>query len=548
VRAQPADPYRLQIFSSVDRTVAAVGEPVRFEIEGLAVPESDEAAEALLHAFDALVLPPVVEEAFELAEDGDLVARRRAGTRIFELSRAFVLRPRRAGTFGLPPVPIPLPGVSPATSPRTLVVYEGGTDGEASQRAVVPIVAEGRVEGRLLRRVGSGFFVAEDALVTAYHVVLDAERVRLQLPDGRRVTTARAWAVDPARDVAVLYVPPGPARRAGVRPLRLTDRFDADLVGDAEAGVVFTAGWPGGIQQPTAAVRYPSLRYGPADLLRVSANAVRPGDSGGPLLDADGRVLGVVSSGRSTDGEPDVLREDLCLATDPRRALAARLAQAGPMPLRRSLRAAAEAALNDEVIGVATRVLDPALRGDAVARQLERLDAAARQAPDDPALQFLAGTVYQALGRDDRAATAYHAVLDEVEGYFPALYALGHVYYERGDHDRAEDYFRRTHQAAPYARLAALALARLYADRLRYDEADGVLREVLDHDPDFGPALYLLGYGLAARGRSDEAEAVAVRLDRLDAAWADALRLHLRHETLRPVALARLPRVDRPRL
>jgi S1-C subfamily serine protease/Tfp pilus assembly protein PilF len=544
--AAPADdPYRLLLFAAPDRRVAAAGEAVAFEVEGLAVPETDEAAEALVRAFRDLALPPEVEAAFEVVEAEDLVARRRAGTRVFELSRRFVLRPRRPGAVVIAPVPIPLPGAAFATAPQPLHVYEDGRWLAAARRATVPLVAEARVDGRAVQRIGSGFFVAADALVTAYHVVLDAERARLQLPDGRRVTTTRAWAVDPVRDVAVLYVDPRPVRAAGVRPLALADGYDPDLAGVEEAGVAFTAGWPGGVQQPTAGVRYPGVRFGPADFLRVSANAVQPGDSGGPLLDADGRVLGVVASGRAPAAAAEDLREDLCLATDPRRALAARLARAEPVALRRAL-AEAGAAPNADALEAATLLLSPALAAADPARQLARLGEAARRAPDDAALQFLAGSVYQALGHDDRAAAAFRAALTDAADYFPARYALGHVHYRLGDLDEAEALFRQTHEAPPYARLAALALARVHTLRLRYDDAAAALREVLDHDPRFAPALYLLGYGLLARGRAAEAEALAVRLDRIDPGWAGALRLHLRREALRPAALAALPRIGVP--
>ena len=543
-RAQGAadDPYRLLLFAAPDRRVAAVGEAVTFEVEGLAVPETDEAAEALVAAFGRLALPPEVEAAFEVAETGDLVARRRAGTRVFELSRRFVLRPRRAGALVVPPVPVEVPGAGFATAAQPLRAYAAGAAGTA-RRSVVPLVAEGRVRGQVVQRIGSGFFVAEDALVTAYHVVLGAERVRLRLPDGRRVTTGRAWAVDPVRDVAVLHVDPRPVRAAGIRPLVLTDAYDPDLAGVAEEGVAFTAGWPGGAQQPTAGARYPGVRFGPADFLRVSANAVRPGDSGGPLLDADGRVLGVVASGRTIDPDTQDLREDLCLATDPRHALAAWLAQSRPRSLREAL-AEAAAGPSASALDAATLLLNPGLAAPDPERQLARLADAARRAPDDAPLQFLAGSVYQALGHDDRAVAAYRAALADAADYFPARYALGHVFYRRGDLDEAEALFRQTHEAAPYARLAALALARVHTLRLRYAEAAGALREVLDYDPTYAPALYLLGYGLLARGRAAEAEALAIRLDRIDPGWADALRLHLRRDVLRPSALAALPRVE----
>src|SRR5690606_7925624 len=331
------DPYRLLLFAAPDRRVAAVGEGVTFEVSALAVPRTDEAAEALVAAVATLKLPPETEQAFEVAAEGELVARRRAGTQVYELSRQFVIRPRRPGALTIPPVTVRLPDTAFVTQPQPLQAYTAEVALTKARRSVVPVVAEGRTGGRAVQRIGSGFFTAEDALVTAYHVVLGAERVRLQLPDGRRVATGRAWAVDPARDVAVLYVDPEPVRAAGVHPLPLTDAFDPDLLGVEEEGVAFTAGWPEGAQQPTAGGRYPGVRLGPADFLRVSANAVRPGDSGGPLLDAGGRVLGVVASGRSTDGARDALREDLCLATDPRRALAARLAAPRPRPLRHVL-------------------------------------------------------------------------------------------------------------------------------------------------------------------------------------------------------------------
>ncbi|NNF58498.1 MAG: serine protease [Rhodothermaceae bacterium] len=539
------DPYRLVLFSTPDRTVAAVGETITVTVEGLAVPETDEAALTLLHAFNRIAFPPGTERDFAVVHAEDPAARRRAGTRILELSRRFEVQPRHAGVLMVPPLPVQLEGAVVATRPQEVRVYENDPSLTAARSAVVPLVAESRGASRTttLRRIGSGFFIAEDALVTAYHVVLGADRVRLQLPDGRRVTTGRVWAIDPARDVVVLHVNPAPVRRAGITPLTLTERFDADLLHEDEADrITFTAGWPGGIQQPTTGWQHPSLRFGPADVLRVTANAVRPGDSGGPLLNAQGRVLGVVASGRSTQNERDVLREDLCLATDPRRALADRLAQPSPRSLRHALQEAAQEAPNATVLRAAS-LLNARMRAEEVEQHLKVLTDAVGAAPDDVALQFLAGSVLQAYGEADQAALAYQAALAEASDYFPALYALGHVYYQRGELGEAERLFEQTRSFAPYARLGALGLARVFTAQLRYEQAAEVLIEVLDRDPHYAPALYLLGYGLLARGRVEEAEALAVRLDRTAPAWADVLRLHLREDLLRPTVLAALPRI-----
>ena len=541
------DPYRLVLFSTPDRAVAAVGETLTVTVEGLAVPETDEALEALVRAFNRLAFPAGTLRDFAVVRAEDPTARRRAGTRILELSRRFEVQPRRVGVLTIPALPVTLEDVVITTRPQDIRVYDDDPARADARRAVVPLVAETRSRGAsrttTLRRIGSGFFIADDALVTAYHVVLGADRVRIQLPDGRRLTTGRVWAIDPVRDVAVLYVDPGPVRRAGVVPLTLAERFDADLLRDDEADrVTFTAGWPGGIQQHTIGWQHPSLRFGPADVLRVTANAVRPGDSGGPLLDAQGRVLGVVASGRSTQDDRDVLREDVCLATDPRRALADRLAQSAPRSLRRALQEAAREAPNATILQAAS-LLTARLRAEEVEQHLGVITDAAQAAPDDVALQFLTGSVLQAYGEDERAALAYQAALTESAEYFPALYALGHVYYERGDLEEAERLFEQTRSFSPYARLGALGLARIYTAQLRYEQAAEALIEVLDRDPHYAPALYLLGYGLLARGRAEEAEALAVRLDRTAPAWADVLRLHLREELLRPAALAALPRI-----
>jgi tetratricopeptide (TPR) repeat protein len=288
------------------------------------------------------------------------------------------------------------------------------------------------------------------------------------------------------------------------------------------------------------------LQFESGDLLGVSSNAVRPGDSGGPLLNEEGEVIGVVSSGRSTNRERDVLREDLCLAADPRRALAVRIVRDEPVSLRDALREAARDAPNGEVLQAASMLM---MRGQATRNagdHLAQIAAAAQRAPNDAALQFLAGSVFQAVGDDERAEASYLAALNGLSDYFPALYALGHMYYQRGEYEEAEDLFERTRSFAPYARLGALGLARVYTARLHYTAAAEALAVVLDHNPAYAPALYLLGYGHLAQGRIQEAEAIAVRLDRIDSGWADALRIHISVPLLRPAAVRPLPRAEIP--
>jgi S1-C subfamily serine protease len=137
---------------------------------------------------------------------------------------------------------------------------------------------------------GSGFTVAADTVVTNAHVVAGGRRIRVRRPD-QRTFAAQVVVFDDDRDLAVLRVP-----GLGQQPLPIgTTRAGAQ-------GVV--VGYPGGQDTPRPApamVRQvaPTRGFDIYDqdrtLRRVAflAAALRPGDSGSPLFDAQGRVVGV---------------------------------------------------------------------------------------------------------------------------------------------------------------------------------------------------------------------------------------------------------------
>lgn len=159
------------------------------------------------------------------------------------------------------------------------------------ERAVASTV---RVTGEACGRVqqGSGFSPVPDVVVTNAHVVAGHRpgRTEVERPDGRTFT-ASVVVFDPARDLAVLRVP-------GLGQPALP-------VGDADEGDrVAVMGHPGGQEQ---------LRIAPAAISQqveavgrdlydsrstrrdvfILAAALRPGDSGAALVDADGTAVGV---------------------------------------------------------------------------------------------------------------------------------------------------------------------------------------------------------------------------------------------------------------
>jgi serine protease Do len=169
----------------------------------------------------------------------------------------------------VPPEPVPAP--MPENVARAPVAATPpGT--QAVTPPVVPMAS------------GTGFYLGARTLVTAEHVI--AGCARLSLPDGSALAIA---AVDPALDVAVLTAPrPSPVWLTLAPPqgLRLGQRIHA--LGYPYYSIAGTA-----LHLTSGNV---SALAGIGDDARFFSFSapVQPGNSGGPLMDQSGRVLGVV--------------------------------------------------------------------------------------------------------------------------------------------------------------------------------------------------------------------------------------------------------------
>ena len=137
--------------------------------------------------------------------------------------------------------------------------------------------------------LGSGFIVdASGLVVTNNHVVGNATNVTVQLSDGREFP-GRVLGRDPQTDIAVVRIEaPGTAFKA----ISWGDS-DRTRVGDS----VFAVGSPFGLGNTVTSgivsARGREIGAGPYDdFLQVDA-AINSGNSGGPLFDARGRVVGV---------------------------------------------------------------------------------------------------------------------------------------------------------------------------------------------------------------------------------------------------------------
>jgi len=144
--------------------------------------------------------------------------------------------------------------------------------------------------------LGSGFIIDADGLIlTNAHVVRDAKRVTVKLDD-RREFDAKVLGVDTASDIAVLKID-----AHGLPTVRVGDADQLE-VGD----YVLAIGQPYGFEESASAGivsakgrSLPGDSYVPFIQTDV---AVNPGNSGGPLFDSSGAVVGINSQIYSNTG------------------------------------------------------------------------------------------------------------------------------------------------------------------------------------------------------------------------------------------------------
>ena len=152
---------------------------------------------------------------------------------------------------------------------------------------------------------GTGFVIAPELVLTNAHVVAGTDETSVEVVNSRgrtREMTAAVISYDPAVDLAVLYV-------RGLQAPALD--FVSDAAGVGQDAIVL--GYPlDGPFTPTAAkvrdriqLRGPNI-YDSGEVTRevyTVRAVVRSGNSGGPMIRPDGKVLGVVFGAALDDSE-----------------------------------------------------------------------------------------------------------------------------------------------------------------------------------------------------------------------------------------------------
>ena len=191
--------------------------------------------------------------------------------------------------------------------------FGDASDISAASRSVVRVVVFSSAEGQQsIVSIGSGVAVARDKVVTNAHVVElassdDSVQIVIVPSDGSQSYRATVIASLPGKDLALLQLPSSPLVPASVFAGVVSDGAD-----------VFAIGYPASVdialEQSEADVLRPqqpvktrgtvsSGRTSKAVESLLHTAPIAPGNSGGPIVDACGRVLGINSFGSvPTDG------------------------------------------------------------------------------------------------------------------------------------------------------------------------------------------------------------------------------------------------------
>lgn len=235
-----------------------------------------------------------------------VVARAVGGSQVVQgLDRVVPERISRAADGMARAVAGDFPRVFAGIGPEEIVAVEPPSAAEVGQAAAVAapgtVKITGIADSCLRAQEGSGFVVAPERVVTNAHVVAGVREAEVQVLGVGARLDAEVVLFDPERDLAVLAVP---GLTAAPLPL------GTDLAQGAPAVVV---GYPGNGPYTSTAARVRQVLqargediYGQPGVVRQVYSLyaqVRPGNSGGPLLDANGAVVGVVFA--SSLDDPD---------------------------------------------------------------------------------------------------------------------------------------------------------------------------------------------------------------------------------------------------
>jgi len=149
---------------------------------------------------------------------------------------------------------------------------------------------DGKQRSRTVQSLGSGFVIhaQKGLIVTNNHVIADADEIEVNFTDGTKLK-AKLLGKDPKTDLALLQVTPG---RKKLTAVTFGDSGKV-RIGDWVMAIGNPFGFGGTVTTGIVSARNRNINAGPYDDFIQTDAAINRGNSGGPLFDMYGRVIGI---------------------------------------------------------------------------------------------------------------------------------------------------------------------------------------------------------------------------------------------------------------
>jgi Flp pilus assembly protein TadD len=332
---------------------------------------------------------------------------------------------------------------------------------------VSPAVVRVVVRDREFKEIGlgSGFFVTADGLlVTNHHVVRGAVFATVLRADGSTLFVDGILALDADHDLAVLKV-----GGTGLPCLEVAPAA-APPVGTR----VYAIGNPQGLTNTLSEGLVSGIRQEGGEVRGIQTTAaISPGSSGGPLVDVQGRVVGVMTAFLA-DGQA----LNFAVPAAAVRALLAKAAAGKPAPLA--------SAGGRPLDAKATRELDAAwaaMGEERWSEALRILNGLRSREPDNPFVWFALGHLQSKLGNHELAVEALKTAIRLKPDFAEAYNNLGLCYAAMGHYADAVEPYKTAIRLKPDEAKPYRNLGEAYSEMGRYGQAVDALKTAIRLEP-----------------------------------------------------------------
>lgn len=333
---------------------------------------------------------------------------------------------------------------------------------------------------------GSGFFIAQDRIVTNRHVLEGAYRADVHLTNGNSYQVKGVLAIDGEGDIALLQVdvPPGM-----VVPLSVTQASPQE--GESIVVIGNPFGLEGSVSNGIVSAVRDIQSFG--RIIQITA-PISPGSSGSPVVNMQGQVIGVATL-QVTEGQ------SLNFAVPSERVAGL---QPGPLTSladlvvssRKNKRANAER-FYMQGLGLLSR--------DDWAKALPYFERAVDADPDYAEAWYQTSYCYGMLGRHAEALKASRQVI-RLKPSWPEPYInMGSAYYSLGQYKESMESYRQATRLDPYNADAHYTLGLVYGKLSRTEEEIQEYKRAISLKPDHTSAYRRLGLAYVRLARYGQA-------------------------------------------